>query len=174
MLLSIMVGFNVNLPQIRIASLGSLSWRIVLIALINMGKCTPAVRGTSGSSSDKKGVSEGSLFFHLLVWPPPLLRVDLPHWWRFSRVLHWLVEPEFLNVYFGIWTSSSPEIFSAPGGHQTTDVPCLVDCVTSCHCPQWRTAILRLFPLSRHPVMRIEYWVLSGSGVIWQWLLFSG
>lgn len=56
MLLSIMVGFNVNLPQIRIASLGSLSWRIVLIALINMGKWTPAVEAVQTKRGFQKEV----------------------------------------------------------------------------------------------------------------------
>jgi hypothetical protein len=46
-MVAIMVGFNVNLPQIKIIYIGSLSRRTALIALID-----------AGDSPDQKGVAK--------------------------------------------------------------------------------------------------------------------
>lgn len=66
------VGFNVILPQFKITWIGSLNWRIVLIALIDMGRpAYPDCGQHFEATAQIEGCLEGRTSHPLFAWPSP-------------------------------------------------------------------------------------------------------
>lgn len=146
-LLPFMVGFNVHLPQIRISWVGSLTWRIVLTTLIDVGPIR-LWEAPCGSTTDKEAMSEGRLHpVHPLAFHPVikcfgllLLLQLLPF-----LIAEHLLRCQVLNLHHGRRASSPPGNFQASGARsEIMETSYAVDWVVTDSHPSWQTVIMWL------------------------------